>query len=415
MPILSRAGFDIDCIFNGVIAFQALSVGRMPISNGCIAFTALDAINKTKYDLIILAEDECIGAILGSDLCVEDKARLLPVTHISNFEHLYSKCGLSQVLSANQVTTPPFAVCKTTQELDKASSIFGFPVLIKVDKSCGGSGVFECNSYAQVIEKSKNLPFPILLQKKIEGKTVDLTAFYQNGSLIHFTYSTFLKSSGGKYGPSSVREYVQIGELSDDVFKQLKDLGVALGAHGFVNVTSIECSKTGVRYIFEADMRPNSWVDYGRYLGNDAAEDILNYFSKGQILTWPPSVSTCHPRMRTLAYPPRLTILEIMTNRYGCWDIYDNKRGLFQAIRIRTNSHSTISQIRHLYNVTLSIGYESTRFFHPLFVKDTYKSIPYKTDVLIRQFFSKNVKPFLSKKLWNYCSNLYKKYLSLIG
>ena len=412
VPILIRAGFAIDCIFEGFIDLDGLLVVRIPILNNSMATTASELIDRVHYDLIILADDESIGTILDSSLSTEAKEKILPVLDRGNFSHLHTKCGLSEILSKNNITTPPFAICNTPQDLENSALDIGFPVLIKVDRSGGGAGVFECNSYEEVRAGSRNLAFPLLMQKKIEGKTIDLTAFYQKGDLVYFTYSEFLKSVGGKYGPSSVRQYTQIGELPQDVFDQLKDLGRVLGADGFVNATSIECSETNKRYIFEADMRPNTWVDYGRFLGDDAAKRIFNYFSNKKVLSWPQLFIHDFPKTCILSYPRRLSIWQLMFNRYGCWDHFESIKEFYKIFKMRLYSEPTVANAMYLSNRFRSKSYESTYFLHPLFKSITYKNFPYQADLSIRLFLSKNLKPLLPKIIWEYCSALYSRIIS---
>lgn len=388
MSILARAGFEIDYIHKKALKEHSMTARLLPLVNGCLVFTAAEAVSNFKYDLVVPADDECIGDILDSNLTIELKKRLLPVVNEESFQHLYSKCGLSQVLSASSVETPPFSICNTTDDIEHAALKIGFPLLIKIDRSGGGSGVFECSSLTELHSKAKNLRFPLLLQKKIEGTTIDLTAFYQNGQLVHFTYSKFIKSIRGQFGPSSFREYTQIGVLPSNVFQQLQELGTALGANGFVNATSIECSETNRRYIFEADMRPNVWVDYGRFLGNDAALSFYSYFNDGKKLTLPLPIFSNYPLACKLPYLRRLSLCDLMINRYSCWKRIDSFDVLYELFinRLTTNSLTSFCC-----------------------------SIPYRVDLAIRIFLSKHLKPLLPASLWKKCSTFYRKVIQRFG
>lgn len=397
VPILYRAGFEIDSIFLGEIHYGPYRVNLLPIKNNSVAETAAEFIGKFNYDLIVTADEESIVSILESNLPEEVKLKLLPVISIDNFKHLASKCGLSNILKENNVLTPPFFICNTPEEVHDAVQVLGFPIFIKIDKSSGGGGVFECTSIEEVVQVSHVLPSPLLVQKKMNGTTVDLTAFYQNGILIHFTYSTFLKTIGGKHGPSSVREYTQNGVLSGNVFFQLQNLGIALGANGFVNVTCIECALTQNRYIFEADMRPNVWVDYGKFIGNDVAQAFFNFFSYRNSLIPPIPISDKHPLRMVLSYPGRLSVGDLIINKYNCWKIFNSINELLDFIFRRITSSV----------LTLWLKFPQLIFIERCKL-DGYKRIPYAADLRLRLFCNKYLKPFLPSYVWKFFIAVYR-------
>lgn len=165
--------------------------------------------------------------------------------------------------------------------------------------------------------------YPVLLQKKIEGTLLDLSSFYLNGDLIYFSYSEILRSRPNKFGPSVLRKYHPIASLKKDIYDELHKLGKALGANGFVNIACIQSHIDNKRYYFEADMRPNVWVHYSKYIEQDPAVTIRNHFQNKHSLKFDDSKASENFETKVLPYLPRMHWYEIVTNRYNCWSFYE--------------------------------------------------------------------------------------------
>ena len=410
IPLLQRAGFEIDLICPGRVDFDTQVISLIAPIGDSLVQTAAHQVQMQHYDVVILGGDDCIAEILDSDLADEIKLKLLPVQHTENFTHLYSKCGLSNILQASIVLTPVFAICNRPDELITAADQVGYPLFIKVDRSGGGDDVYECQSAQELIHKAVNLPYPLLLQKKIAGKTVDLTSFYQHGKLVSFSYALFHKSIRGKFGPSSVRRYTQIGALRAPIYQELNALGHILGANGFANVTCIECASTGKRYYIEADMRPNVWVDYGKYVGNDAAAYFKNYFEAGKVMSKPPKVNSLFPISRLVPFVARLSIGEIIVNRYSAWEFFDSPQKMFEHIagRVRAGAYAYLLKSK---NRTLPYYYRAIDCIAPCLRRAAYAKLPYQMDLGLRLFCSQHLKPIVPKSLWRSCAQIYKRIL----
>ncbi|MBU6339202.1 MAG: ATP-grasp domain-containing protein [Rickettsiales bacterium] len=182
--------------------------------------------------------------------------KLLPINSEENLKHIYSKIGLSLTLSKAGITTPDFIVANGLDEVKEAAQKLQYPVMIKTNSDSGGVGVFECNDVADINKiNSSFFNSPLLVQKKIIGTELDLYGLYRDGKLIYFTYSQIKKVAKNKFGPSKLRLYKQLSVVDKEIFIEMKNLGKALGANGFVTISCIEANNK--RYFFEADMRPN--------------------------------------------------------------------------------------------------------------------------------------------------------------
>lgn len=320
LGLLTRAGFTVDVISNNT-AFRKSSAMRDYVlvkKPDVLVKTAAEKIKKA-YSLVVVGDDATLGVILNSDLSREQKLRLLPVLSGKNLRHIFSKIGLSLALEENGISTPDYRIARNDEELTAASQTLGYPILVKLDSSAGGMGIFECLDKADLEGLRKTLKlYPVLVQRKVKGVEVSLEAFYRNGELVHFAYSIPEKSKY-RFGPTSVRSYQQIASLEPQVLEELHLVGKALGSHGFTSIGCIHSEQDNKRYYFEADMRPNLWIDQPRYLGEDWAEIIHRHFAEGKAGKQPCSFHDQYPKQVLIPNFLRLTWAELIFNRYGVW------------------------------------------------------------------------------------------------
>ena len=159
----------------------------------------------------------------------------------------------------------------------------------------------------------------MLIQKKIDGIDLDLSALFLEGDLVHFSYSIMEKVIGNKFGPSSLRTYSPLHYVDKQIFNELILIGKALGAHGFTNITCIEATNGTGRYYVEADMRANVWADIPRHYDEDPSDRIINWFSKKEKLQFPLLAPTKHPKVIQIPCFMRLKLYELVINRYNVW------------------------------------------------------------------------------------------------
>ena len=319
--LLGRAGFKVDCV-----SLTRAKKHRHVVNNFIYVADVAELLEvasrkaRERYDLIVIGEDELLQTVLNSSLSDDLKLLLLPVLETEKFCHIYSKIGLSNVLQEYGVNTPEFRVANGRDDLKKLVGEIGYPVIVKIDSSSSGFGVYECSDNNDVDNLSGELKdYPVLIQKKIEGTQLDLSGFYQDGQLIHFSYSCPQRFFGNKFGVESVRNYSQLGSVEEIFFDDLMHLGMALGANGFANICCIRSVQDQKLYFIEADMRPNAWINFPRYFGDDPAIRISNYFTSGQVLKYPCKVNKRFPEKITLPFFFRLNLWEIISNRYGVW------------------------------------------------------------------------------------------------
>ncbi|WP_025041937.1 ATP-grasp domain-containing protein [Nitrosospira briensis] len=319
LGLLTRTGFTVDVISTNAFFKKNRSIrDYFLVEKDDLVKIASEKIKK-EYTLVVIADDPTLGKILNSNLSNKEKLALLPVSSDKHFAHIFSKIGLSQAFKRSGLLTPDFRIANDEHELKNAVRELGHPVVIKLDSSSGGVGVFESSrddEFGNLITNIKT--YPVLVQKKIKGVEVSIEAFYQNGRLIHFACSIPEKYKY-KFGPTSVRRYVQLSQLDEKVFEDLRLLGRALGADGFVNISSIRSDLDQKLYFFEADMRPNLWINHSRYFGDDPAKAINSYFSTQEILKSPYPVNPGYPEQILLSHPLRISLGDLILNHHQVW------------------------------------------------------------------------------------------------
>lgn len=327
--LLGRAGFAVDVLTSSLrfTSQHARRLRKVPAPE--LLVPAALTLDLDPYDLVVIADDTALREIMEADMPDVHKLRLLPIFDVEGFRHVGSKVGLSHVLKDAGISTPAFSVIYDETGLDTLVANLSEPVMLKVDQSGGGAGVFLIDPAASDVPafvdflKHKPLVFPLLVQQHIEGDLLDLSSFYQYGELVCASHSVVDAVVSNAYGPSSVRTYSQLSTIPEDVFQLLRDLGRALSAHGFVNIACMREAKTGKHYIIEADMRATVWVDYDRYLGDDHAVAIRRYFDGGQTLMTPLPLHPQYPEKRRIPYVFRLTPWAILTNAHRVWSYCD--------------------------------------------------------------------------------------------
>lgn len=328
-PLLYRAGFEVDVISTTKLLRKTSYIREIDYAKN-IDDLLIKAQEKytEKYALVVIGDDDTLKTIRDSNISDNIKLRLLPVTSEKDYVHIYSKIGLSQILHENKILTPEFRVAHNKIQLITFAEEVGYPVMIKVDSSGGGGGVFECRSEKELISISQRIEiFPLLIQKKIMGELLDLAGFYQGGKLVHFSYSIY-EATIHKFGPSLLRKYTQLSKVNQAVFEELQHLGNVLGANGFVNISAILSSIDQKRYYVEADMRPTVWVDYSKYIGDDPALVIKEYFQNKKLISYPYKYNKFFPDTLLIPYLFRMSLYEIICNKYNVWNY---KHGLSKA------------------------------------------------------------------------------------
>lgn len=320
--LLSRSGFRVD-----VITTSSLLCASRFVRDVCVAETpdamlaqAFERIagREEAYGWVIACDDETLRSMSEMSWPAGREPKHLPL-RMQEPSHIYSKIGLSRVLSQKGVRTPEFRVAFGCREAIEAARELGYPVYLKLDSANGGAGVFPCCCDGEIERLEPKFDAgPMLVQERIEGPELDLSAVYFEGELVHFAYSVVDRMMPSNR-LSIVRRYSPSAIVEEDVVAELRALGRALKASGFVTISCIDAADGSGRHYFEADMRPNVWVDVSRYYGEDAAIRIREWFAKGAVLCREADATPGRTEPMTIPYFMRLALWELIVNRYRVW------------------------------------------------------------------------------------------------
>ena len=324
MPyLMSRCGFHVDVITTSQLLRASRFVRELMLvgETDAITPTAYAHIcdREKPYDWVIACEDQSLLELSGMDWPEDREPAYLPLQRRGERGHIYSKIGLSRMLEAGGVRTPPFRVAGSVAEALEGARELGYPVYVKEDAGSGGAGVYQCETDADLCGlEGLFAAGPLLVQKKIAGREVALSALFFEGRLAHFSYGVVERATAAQ-AISAVRLHLPLSLVDARVYEELCDLGRALEANGVVSITALEAADgSGLNY-FEADMRPTVWVDAARLYGDDVAPRIRGWFERGEILSREDLAMAggCEP-MRVTHFQ-RLKLWEVLVNRFGVW------------------------------------------------------------------------------------------------
>lgn len=275
-------------------------------------------------DWVIVADDKELQLLARSNLPDEVLARLLPARNQLGRSLFDSKGALARALAQLNIPQPQTQIAASRGELKKIVNASDTGLVIKADSGHGGTGVV-----LAPIPQDFDLGaipsewFPIVVQEFIDGDVCAVEAQFINGQLAGYLYSTVLETSS-LFGGSTDRLFTTPPD--DQVEQALATLGNAGALHGLANCSFIKDNRTGTLLLFEVDLRPNVWHQFGPKLGVDWISLFKN-----------PPVHAVHNEgtQRVAHYPRSLTraIRQLdfatlwmwLSRAPGTWDMRNNK------------------------------------------------------------------------------------------
>ena len=294
--------------------------------------------NGDDYNWIIPGDDVIIR-LLNEHIKSESLFyRILPITKIENRELLGSKAGFSSLCTKYEITTPRYLIYNESMQPEDIGSYMGYPFLMKLDKSEGGFGVFMCENKSELLANLGNAKNKenLVFQQFIKGYDVNIEVLYRHGELLVYSYSRTLTVMG-RFGVSTQRLFYQNTEIEPELIK----MGKSLGLSGFGNVVFMYDENGKTHYLIEIDMRPNAWMYYGKFMGNNFSEGIRR-ITKNELRLVVPETKDSNKQLMISLYKKDIYrcliekdvsgMLKWFTNADGRWryiPLYDSK--LFRA------------------------------------------------------------------------------------
>ena len=238
--------------------------------------------NKTpQYDWVILG-DEKLLKLMNDRVDYEWLfKKILPLTKIENREVLASKAGFSVFCEKHAILTPRYRIYNENADPDAIIEGLAFPLLFKPDLSWGGSAILICDNKDSVKTNLAKISAKrdLVIQEFITGKDIGVEALFKDGDLITYNCSEVLEYFDSKFAYTTKRKYFNNTEIEPI----LQHLGNSMGIHGFASISFIYEPERRLYYLIEADLRPNFWLPYGRFTGNDFSEGIKKFINPGYL------------------------------------------------------------------------------------------------------------------------------------
>ena len=239
-------------------------------------------LEKHVFDWIILTNDYALRAV--NDYINDDSLALsiLPISDAKNRPVIGSKAALSILSVANQIPTPPFAIYGNDSDIENIVRTTGFPLLLKIDRSGGGRGLFFCADEKILRERLSTLTQEekrnLVIQKYITGANVAVEALYKDGRLLAYSHAVIHKNAIDEFGVSISRIYSPAPEMET----LLTHIGKTLSFDGFCSYTFMREESTGTHFLVEADLRTHSWFVLSRNAGVDFSTAIRTYLTNAK-------------------------------------------------------------------------------------------------------------------------------------
>lgn len=246
-----------------------------------------ELVKAQDYDWVVLGDDD---AIRFANRAIHDVGLARKILPLSKLEHrgmLGSKAGLSRACEQSGILSPSYRIHESGNTPESTARGLSYPLLLKVDESSGGEGVFFCADLPALLENWDRIPSHqlqgLVFQEYIQGANVAVEALYHEGFLLAYAYSEVVHTAAGEFSVSVERRYLECPAIEAD----LSHIGQALGLDGFSTMTFIREGREGRHFLIEADMRPQAWFRLAIRCGVDFSQAIRNYLSGKKILLRP--------------------------------------------------------------------------------------------------------------------------------
>jgi hypothetical protein len=223
-----------------------------------------------RYAWIVFGDDPILEALAGR----RDEPWLdgvLPIDRQAvDLEILGSKAGLVRACARHGWPAPRSAVVNSVEEARASTATLRYPLLLKLDRSSGGTGVFAIDSAAELDRRFPACARDVVMQERIDGPIWSAEALYDRGRLRACATSIMTRVWPAPFGASASRQYRSAPALEELVARA----GAAIGAHGFANITAAWDARSGRFLLFELDLRVNATLRAASLAGVDFAAAV---------------------------------------------------------------------------------------------------------------------------------------------
>ncbi len=239
-------------------------------------------IDRICPDLVVPCDDTTLRLLNENLEKFSLPQSVLPLSSLAHRNIIGSKIGLAEALLETDILQPDFLVLSVKEKIEKDSFGLSFPVLIKLDESSGGKGVYYAGSFEELEKKVNDLKknhASMLLQEYIQGDNIAVECLFREGKLLTFSYSKVIETVGGEFGVSTKRLYLNLPCIEET----LLEIGEKMFLHGFASMTFIKEDKTEKHFLVEIDTRPQAWFRIAKKAGVDFVLPLKHFFNTHEV------------------------------------------------------------------------------------------------------------------------------------
>lgn len=237
-------------------------------------------INNNGYDWVVLTDDTVLKIVNDRITDENNFKKILPIDKIQYRGILGSKAKLSIFCAEQNIATPDFAIYDHNSNPINLAAQIGFPLLLKIDTSGGGKGIYFITDNQTLTETINGLPADkknnLVFQKYIVGDNISVEALYRHGQLIGCATSKVLENVTTEFSVSRVRFY----QAHPNLIPLLTTIGRAFGLNGFCSMTFMREKLSKRYYLVEADLRPHAWFYLSKFSGVNFSQLISIYLNQ---------------------------------------------------------------------------------------------------------------------------------------
>jgi hypothetical protein len=209
-----------------------------------------------------------------------------------------SRSGLMRMAAALRIPAPRFCVSRDPDEFLRCAEAWGYPVVLKIENTCGGHGVTIASSPDELrramaalhggklgkrlrgLARSKvwslagldeTAGAPPLLQSFARGVPAMRTVSAWQGRVLEGVSFIAERTHPGPTGPSTMVRYIENAQIEDAA----RRLVLAMGCSGFVSFDFMLDEATGEVALIELNPRPIGTTHLGRRFGHDPCAALL--------------------------------------------------------------------------------------------------------------------------------------------
>ena len=247
----------------------------LPVDPDAAAETLRLHLVRYRYAWVVFGDDPILSALArrrGEDWL----DGVLPIDRRGgDVEMLGSKAGLARVCARHRLPTPHTAVVDSLEAARAVAGSMRYPLVVKIDRSSGGVGVFLARDAAQLervfpLDPVGEVGVAVVIQERLAGPVWSAEALYDRGRLRACATSIMTRSWPRPFGASAQRQYLPAPDLDALVGRA----GAAISAHGFANITAVQDIATGRHLLFELDLRVNASLRLAAVAGVDFAREV---------------------------------------------------------------------------------------------------------------------------------------------